>query len=86
MEYKLFGVKFRLEVVLICLVLGIIIGANLFCGFSMRHYIEGMSDAGAEAGRQQRAATAENRQASGATPNANFCKIPRNKNDPKCKA
>ena len=30
-EFKLFGLKFRLEVVLLCVALGYVIGAHLFC-------------------------------------------------------
>jgi hypothetical protein len=32
MEFKLFGLRFRLEVVIITIVLGILLGAHLFCG------------------------------------------------------
>jgi hypothetical protein len=50
-EYKLFGLTFRLEVVVICVVLGIVIGANLFCNSGLRFYegLENEGDAEADA-------------------------------------
>jgi hypothetical protein len=50
MEFKLFGLVFRLEVVVICLILGAIIGANLFCGYSPLSLLEGMDSSAAAAG------------------------------------
>lgn len=47
MEFKLFGLVFRLEVVVICLILGAIIGANLFCGYSPLSLLEGMDSSAA---------------------------------------
>jgi len=49
MEFKLFGLVFRLEVVVICLILGAIIGANLFCGYSPLSLLEGMDSSAAAA-------------------------------------
>ena len=42
MEYKLFGLNFRLEVVVICLVVGLILGAHLFCSCTTVNLKEGM--------------------------------------------
>jgi hypothetical protein len=45
MDFKLFGLVFRLEVVVACLILGAIIGANLFYGYSP--LLEGMDSSAA---------------------------------------
>ena len=41
MEYKLFGVKFRVEIVLISIIIGMIMGAHLLCSCSKISLEEG---------------------------------------------
>ena len=47
MEFKLCGLTMRVEVVLVCLILGAILGGHLFCSCSRVGLIEGMQTIGA---------------------------------------
>jgi hypothetical protein len=47
MEFKLLGLTFRAEVVIICIILGAIIGSHLLCSCSRVGLIEGMQVIGA---------------------------------------
>jgi hypothetical protein len=47
MEMKLFGIQCRLEVIIICLIVGAILGSHLLCSCSKIGLIEGMAMMGA---------------------------------------
>ncbi|GAG34573.1 unnamed protein product, partial [marine sediment metagenome] len=42
MEFKVFGMNFRLEVVIICMIIGAILGCHLFCSCSKVGVKEGL--------------------------------------------
>ena len=42
MEFKLFGLTFRVEVVIICMLLGMILGTHMLCSCSKVGVVEGM--------------------------------------------
>ncbi len=42
MEFKLFGLTFRVEVVIICIILGMILGTHMLCSCSKVGVVEGM--------------------------------------------
>lgn len=47
MEFKLFGLSMRVEVIVICLILGAILGCHLLCSCSRVGLLEGMQTIGA---------------------------------------